>query len=92
AGQLSEGQIGSFAMAVWFKGISRTETVALTLAMADSGDRLQWAYVDRPIADKHSTGGQRSDEGADLGGVEFVAIALTPDDLLRNHFSSPTPQ
>ncbi|RUM05278.1 thymidine phosphorylase [Rhizobium chutanense] len=57
AGQLSEGQIGAFAMAVWFKGMSREETVALTLAMADSGDRLQWTDIDRPIADKHSTGG-----------------------------------
>ncbi|NNG73059.1 thymidine phosphorylase [Rhizobium laguerreae] len=57
AGQLSEGQIGAFAMAVWFQGMSRAEIVALTLAMADSGDRLQWADIDRPIADKHSTGG-----------------------------------
>ena len=57
AGRLSEGQIGAFAMAVWFKGMSRAETVALTLAMANSGDRLQWADIDRPIADKHSTGG-----------------------------------
>ncbi|MBB2687148.1 thymidine phosphorylase [Rhizobium sp. H4] len=57
AGRLSEGQIGAFAMAVWFKGMSREEIVALTLAMADSGDRLQWAGIDRPIADKHSTGG-----------------------------------
>ncbi|MDC9812907.1 thymidine phosphorylase [Rhizobium binxianense] len=57
AGQLSEGQIGAFAMAVWFKGMSRQETVALTLAMADSGDRLLWADIDRPMADKHSTGG-----------------------------------
>lgn len=57
AGQLSEGQIGAFAMAVWFKGMSRAEIVALTLAMADSGNRLQWADIDRPIADKHSTGG-----------------------------------
>ena len=57
AGRLSEGQVGAFAMAVWFKGMSRAETVALTLAMADSGDRLQWADIDRPIADKHSTGG-----------------------------------
>ncbi|MDK4731847.1 thymidine phosphorylase [Rhizobium sp. CNPSo 3490] len=57
AGQLSEGQIGAFAMAVWFKGMSREEIVALTLAMANSGDRLQWAGIDRPIADKHSTGG-----------------------------------
>ncbi len=57
AGNLSEGQIGAFAMAVWFKGMSRTETVALTLAMARSGDMLSWEGIDRPVADKHSTGG-----------------------------------
>lgn len=57
AGDLSEGQIGAFAMAVWFKGMSRTETVALTLAMARSGDMLSWNGIDRPVADKHSTGG-----------------------------------
>ncbi len=56
-GQLSEGQIGAFAMAVWFKGMSREEIVALTLAMARSGDTLSWSDIDRPIADKHSTGG-----------------------------------
>jgi thymidine phosphorylase len=56
-GELSEGQIGAFAMAVWFKGMSREETVALTLAMARSGDMLEWADIGRPIADKHSTGG-----------------------------------
>ncbi|UWU14238.1 thymidine phosphorylase [Rhizobium sullae] len=56
-GELSEGQIGAFAMAVWFKGMSRDETVALTLAMARSGDMLTWLGIDRPIADKHSTGG-----------------------------------
>ncbi|MET0749298.1 MAG: thymidine phosphorylase, partial [Rhizobium sp.] len=55
--ELSEGQIAAFAMAVWFKGMSRDETVALTLAMARSGERLSWAGIDRPIADKHSTGG-----------------------------------
>lgn len=56
-GALSEGQIGAFAMAVWFRGMSRDETVALTLAMRDSGRVLSWADIDRPIADKHSTGG-----------------------------------
>jgi len=56
-GHLSEGQIGAFAMAVWFKGMTRAETVALTLAMANSGDMLTWEGIDRPIADKHSTGG-----------------------------------
>jgi thymidine phosphorylase len=57
AGRLSEGQIGAFAMAVWFKGMTRDETVALTSAMARSGAILSWADIDRPIADKHSTGG-----------------------------------
>jgi thymidine phosphorylase len=57
AGKLSEGQIGAFAMAVWFKGMRREETVSLTMAMARSGDMLDWTDLDRPIADKHSTGG-----------------------------------
>jgi thymidine phosphorylase len=56
-GELSEGQIGAFAMAVWFRGMTPEETVALTLAMAHSGDTLSWSGLDRPIADKHSTGG-----------------------------------
>ncbi|MDM9626920.1 thymidine phosphorylase [Rhizobium sp. S152] len=57
ANELSEGQIGAFAMAVWFKGMVREEIVALTLAMARSGNMLDWRDIDRPIADKHSTGG-----------------------------------
>lgn len=56
-GSISEGQVAAFAMAVWFKGMSRDETVALTLAMRDSGDVLDWSDLGRPIADKHSTGG-----------------------------------
>ena len=57
AGTISEGQVAAFAMAVWFKGMRRDETVALTLAMRDSGDVLDWSDIGRPIADKHSTGG-----------------------------------
>jgi len=57
AGRLSEGQIGAFAMAVWFRGMTKAETVALTLAMARSGDTLSWSGLGRPVADKHSTGG-----------------------------------
>jgi thymidine phosphorylase len=43
-GRLSEGQIGAFAMAVWFKGMGRDEVVALTMAMARSGDLLLGGY------------------------------------------------
>ena len=56
-GSVSEGHVAAFAMAVWFNGMARDETVALTLAMRDSGDVLDWSHIDRPIADKHSTGG-----------------------------------
>lgn len=54
---ISEGQVAAFAMAVFFKGMSADEIVALTLAMRDSGDVLSWQGVGKPIADKHSTGG-----------------------------------
>lgn len=56
-GSISEGQVAAFAMAVWFSGMTRDETVALTLAMRDSGDILDWSNIGRPVADKHSTGG-----------------------------------
>jgi thymidine phosphorylase len=56
-GSVGEGQAAAFAMAVFFNGMSRDEAVALTLAMRDSGDVLTWPEIDRPIVDKHSTGG-----------------------------------
>lgn len=56
-GSISEGQVAAFAMAVWFSGMTRDETVALTLAMRDSGEILDWSDIGRPVADKHSTGG-----------------------------------
>lgn len=56
-GSISEGQVAAFAMAVWFSGMSLDETVAMTLAMRDSGTVLSWADIDKPVADKHSTGG-----------------------------------
>ncbi len=56
---IGEGQIAAFAMAVYFNGMSNDERVALTLAMRDSGDVLDWRSLDLdgPIIDKHSTGG-----------------------------------
>lgn len=56
-GSVSEGQIGSFAMAVFFRGMELEERVVLTEAMRDSGRVLQWKGLDGPVLDKHSTGG-----------------------------------
>jgi thymidine phosphorylase len=57
SGRISEGQVAAFAMAVFFNGMSRKETVALTRAMTGSGRRLTWRDLDGPVLDKHSTGG-----------------------------------
>ena len=59
SGAVTEGQAAAFAMAVFFRGMSLDERVALTRAMTRSGSTLDWreADLDGPILDKHSTGG-----------------------------------
>jgi thymidine phosphorylase len=57
SGAVSEGQVAAFAMAVFFKGMTREEAVALTVAMRDSGTVLDWSDLPGPALDKHSTGG-----------------------------------
>lgn len=55
-GAVSDAQAGAFAMAVLLNGLGDAGRVALTLAMRDSGAVLRWE-LDRPVLDKHSTGG-----------------------------------
>src|ERR1700728_2685894 len=59
SGAVSEGQAAAFAMAIYFRGMSLDERVALTQAMTRSGASLDWrdANLPGPILDKHSTGG-----------------------------------
>jgi len=56
-GSVSEGQAAALAMAIFFRGLSLDERVALTLAMRDSGRVLDWSDLPGPALDKHSTGG-----------------------------------
>ena len=59
-GEASEGQIGAFTMAVYLRGMNATETVALSLAMRDSGKVLDWKKVGvdpNRVIEKHSSGG-----------------------------------
>ncbi len=55
-GSLSDAQVGALAMAMFLRGMETDERVALTSAMTRSGEVLQW-NLDRPVLDKHSTGG-----------------------------------
>jgi thymidine phosphorylase len=66
-GRVSEGQAAAFAMAVFFRGLSPDERVALTRAMTRSGAVLSWD-LPGPVLDKHSTGG--------VG--DAVSLALAP--------------
>ena len=56
-GTIPDYQLASFLMAVFFRGLNIEETTALTLAMRDSGDVLKFPRDNRPLVDKHSTGG-----------------------------------
>jgi pyrimidine-nucleoside phosphorylase len=57
AGKISDYQMAAMLMAIYFRGLNTAETTALTLAMRDSGDMLKFPSDQRPLVDKHSTGG-----------------------------------
>src|SRR5450432_229587 len=57
AGKIPDYQMAALLMAIYFRGLDTAETTALTLAMRDSGDVLQFPKDSRPLVDKHSTGG-----------------------------------
>lgn len=50
-------QIAALLMAIYFRGLDRTEMNALMNAMLDSGKRLDLSRLALPRIDKHSTGG-----------------------------------
>ncbi len=57
AGRVPDYQISALLMAVVWRGLEPEELVALTGAMLSSGGRLRFEGIDRPLVDKHSTGG-----------------------------------
>jgi pyrimidine-nucleoside phosphorylase len=57
AGKIPDYQMAALLMAIYFRGLNTAETTALTLAMRDSGDILEFPEDTRPLVDKHSTGG-----------------------------------
>ena len=78
--RLSEGQVAAFAMAVFFRGMTRPECVALTRAMMESGTVLDWSGHDLPgpVVDKHSTGGVGDKVSLILAPVLAACGAVVP--------------
>ncbi len=57
AGPIPDYQAAALLMAIYIRGMSRRETVDLTLAMAHSGQTLDLHDVAPYVIDKHSSGG-----------------------------------
>ncbi len=54
---VAEEQMSAMAMAILLNGMNRREIVRWTQSYINSGDTMDWSKLNRPTADKHSTGG-----------------------------------
>ena len=54
---IAEEQMSAMAMAILLNGMNRREIVRWTQSYINSGETMDWSKLNRPTADKHSTGG-----------------------------------
>ena len=79
-GSLSDAQVGAFAMAVHFRGMTPAECATFTMAMRDTGEVFDWRGESPPgpVLDKHSTGGVGDLVSLALGAMLAACGAWVP--------------
>ncbi|HLP23559.1 MAG TPA: thymidine phosphorylase [Microbacteriaceae bacterium] len=56
-GYVANEQMSAMTMAIFLNGMNRREIRDLTMAMIDTGERMDFSALGKPTSDKHSTGG-----------------------------------
>jgi thymidine phosphorylase len=87
AGEYSELQLAAFVTACAGDHLSTQETIWLTQAMADAGERIGWPGA--PIADKHSVGGLPGNRTTPIVVPIVAAAGLTIPKTSSRAITSP---